>query len=118
MKMNKYFIKKLRSSIGETLAETLVSVLLISIMSVGFLTMIQSANNMNEKAKKYDEDVDHAEVELAKSSGSEETTTATFKTGTTEKSFPVNVVTATGKDGNANVTLYSYEYEVTEEDEE
>lgn len=54
------FYRKIKKAAGETLAETLVSVLIISLSSVTLATLINFSSNMNLKAREYDKNLDEA----------------------------------------------------------
>lgn len=61
--------KKLRRSSGETLAETLVAVLIVALASVTLAAMIGSATRLNIRAKKYDKELDEALIAMSTADG-------------------------------------------------
>lgn len=50
-------LQRLKSNAGETLIESLVSILIFTLASILFLTMVSSSTRINESAKEMDEEV-------------------------------------------------------------
>jgi len=90
--------RKLRSNKAETLVESLVSVLIISITSIALAAMIWTASDLNKKTKEYDEKLDEAITAML--------TTGTTKGEVKVKDAPFTVYIQ--KSGN-DLKLYSYE---------
>ena len=100
-------MKKLKSKKGETLIESMASVLIFTLSSILLLTMISSANRMNEAAKRESEDYQEQLLYTEKAAASAGAPDARVITvtidGETAGTIPVNVYSR-GKDGD----LYSF----------
>ena len=105
-------IKLIKNKNGDTLAETLVSVLIVSLASALLASMIGAASRMNLKAKEYDGQLDDAVITM---------TSAEIKQPVTVNmgenlSWSVQCKTTRGGNNSA-IVLSSYEYalDTTEE---
>ena len=61
-------VKKIKSNSGETLTETLVSVLIVALASTVLALMISTSAKLNNSAKEYDNNVDKAVSALTSAS--------------------------------------------------
>ena len=101
-------IHKLRSNRGETLTETIVSVLVVSLVSAAFAVMIGTAGKLNAIAKKEDDDLLAAMNNMAPESIEANNSTVSVTVGgETLENFSVRL----SKSENDNIEMYSYSYE-------
>lgn len=101
--MNNRLLKKLKSLSGETLAETLVAVLILSIVSVALAAMIGSATRMNISARENDERLDKAMENMMTAETAEGTATVTVGSG--KVTFPIKMQPS----GDDSLKLCSYD---------
>ena len=106
--------RKLRTAAGETLTETLVSVLIISIVSVALAAMIGTATKLNQSAKTYDNALDTALSKMMENSGGPVTVTVTLNDTVNPFTETFNAVLKKGSgEGDVKLELYSYTYAVS-----
>ena len=96
---------KFKNSKGETLAETLVAIVLLSLVSVALAAMIGSSSNMNSSAKKYDEKLDRAVAAMESNDASALDGTATVTIGSDTVSFKIKMHTS----GDDTMKLCAYD---------
>ncbi|MCI2057282.1 MAG: hypothetical protein LKJ86_09085 [Oscillibacter sp.] len=98
-------MKKLKSSRGETLVETLVAILTVTLASLLFLQMTNSAASINRSTAAADEtfqaDLSAAEIQ----SGAASSGTVTLQNGAASYSYGVDVYTSS----DGNLTSYAAE---------
>ena len=98
--------EKIKNSKGDTLAETIISVLIISLASVTLAAMIGSAAKMNIAAKKYDKELD--EALCAMSADSESAEPIKIKVQFNEKEYEYSVSLRSASVGGAKLSSYDY----------
>ena len=95
------FLKKLRSTAGETLVESMASVLIFTLSSIILLSMVASASRLNRIAKEEDNALTHQlYIAEAQSAGAGTTTSEDDIT----VSFTIN---STYHEQDIHVTFYS-----------
>ncbi|MDO5445018.1 MAG: hypothetical protein Q4F31_05285 [Eubacteriales bacterium] len=105
----KRILRKLKNTSGETLAETLVSVLIVSLASVVLAAMIGAASRMNIKAKNYDKELDNAILAMASEGGAQDSLSVILGNDSADPvKYTVNYKTSTG-----NLKLSSYSIPAT-----
>ena len=96
-------VKKIKSNSGETLTETLVSVLIVALASTVLALMISTSAKLNNSAKEYDNNVDKAVSALTSAS---EGTEKKMKLTLGEDDFEIPVIMYTDDKDNGILTSY------------
>ena len=102
----KKVLKKLRSKSGETLVESIAAILIFTLASILFFSMVNASANINTETKKADREYYAQQVTAEAGTGATQSGTVSVSCNGT-KLYPDHVITVVSEDGTLN-TLYSY----------
>ena len=101
--------KKLRSQKGESLIESLVSILIFTCASIALYSMVTSAADINRIARDADETSQAQMLIAEQGEGESKTGTVTISLGDGESfDIAVDIYGGVDSEGNVNDSLYAY----------